>query len=74
MCTTQPSGAVDRDGLEEMLRRLQKVDLESVSRVADSKVGHPETTCFAIYSARHLSALIERKIAGYVWLEQWCAH
>lgn len=37
-CTTNVSGAVDREGLELMLRKLQVVDLDSVSRVSDSKV------------------------------------
>ena len=32
------SGAVDRKGLEAMLQKLQTVDLDSVSRVSDSKV------------------------------------
>ncbi|CAM9251698.1 unnamed protein product [Ectocarpus sp. 12 AP-2014] len=37
-CTANGSGAVDREGLELMLRKLEVVDLDSVSRVSDSKV------------------------------------
>lgn len=37
-CAANPVGPVDREGLEELLRRLDKVDLDSLSRVADSKV------------------------------------
>lgn len=37
-CTTNGAGAVDREGLELMLRKLEVVDLDSVSRVSDSKV------------------------------------
>ncbi|CAB1096050.1 unnamed protein product [Ectocarpus sp. CCAP 1310/34] len=37
-CTTNGSGAVDREGLELMLRKLEVVDLDSASRVSDSKV------------------------------------
>ncbi|CAM9389533.1 unnamed protein product [Ectocarpus sp. 12 AP-2014] len=36
-CTANGSGAVDREGLELMLRKLEVVDLDSVSRVSDSK-------------------------------------
>lgn len=38
MCSAKGIGPVDRQGLEEMLRRLDAVDLDSVSRVSDSKV------------------------------------
>lgn len=37
-CAVKRAGAVDREGLENMLLRLDAVDLESVSRVSDSKV------------------------------------
>lgn len=37
-CSAKGAEAVDRQGLEEMLRRLEAVDLDSVSRVSDSKV------------------------------------
>lgn len=30
---------VDREGLEMMLRKLEKVDVDSVKRVAETKVG-----------------------------------
>lgn len=36
------SKAVDREGLEALLRRLQKADLDSVSRVSKSKVRRME--------------------------------
>lgn len=41
LCTAGSAQAVDRNGLENMLRRLEAVDLDSVSRVSDSKVTHP---------------------------------
>ena len=37
-------GAVDRKGLEAMLLHLQKVDLDSVARVSDSKVSPTRIT------------------------------
>lgn len=38
LSSAKDAGAVDRHGLEEMLRRLEAVDLDSVSKVSDSKV------------------------------------
>lgn len=38
MCAAESVETVDRKGLEEMLRRLEAVDLDSVSKVSDSKV------------------------------------
>ena len=38
LSTTSLNRAVDRQGLEKMLRRLEKVDLDSLTRVAESKV------------------------------------
>ncbi|CAM9273636.1 unnamed protein product [Hapterophycus canaliculatus] len=38
VCTAKSAEAVDRSGLEDMLRRLEAVDLDSVSRVSGSKV------------------------------------
>eukprot|EP00903_Cladosiphon_okamuranus_P019242 g17693.t1 len=38
VCPVKSEEDVDRQGLEEMLRRLEAVDLDSVSRVSDSKI------------------------------------
>lgn len=38
VCAAKRAQALDREGLEKMLLRLEAVDLESVSRVSDSKV------------------------------------
>ncbi|CAM9374486.1 unnamed protein product [Scytosiphon promiscuus] len=38
VCTTESAETVDREGLEDMLRKLEAVDLDSVSRVSDSKI------------------------------------
>ena len=38
MCSEKAAEGVDRQGMEEMLWKLEAVDLDSVSRVSDSKV------------------------------------
>lgn len=38
VCAAKRAEALDRKGLEKMMLRLEAVDLESVSRVSESKV------------------------------------
>lgn len=38
VCSAKRAQALDRESLEKMLLRLDAVDLESVSRISDSKV------------------------------------